>query len=113
VLLPGVTVLGCAGRTVRELPEPTVAVPFRLAGTSTPAEDPERDPFDPFRSASLGTTLRRGGTMRGRAGFAADGSAFRTALRNGGCRVRLSGVQASPTALSLNSKRGSPRRGWE
>jgi hypothetical protein len=112
-LLPGVTVLGRAGRTVRESRDPVVAVPFRLTGVRTPDEDPELEPFDPFRSASLGTTLLRGGTMRGLAGFADDGSAFRTTLRSGGCRVRVRGVHASPPALSLNSKRGRPRRGWE
>ena len=110
---PGVTVLGGVGRTARVVPEPSVAVPVRLDGAWTPAEDPGRDPFDPLRSASLGTTLRRGGAMRGRAGFDADGSALRTALRKGGCRVRVRGVHASPTALSLNSKRGRPRRGRE
>ncbi len=111
LLPPGSTTLGCAGRTVRAFPEPGSPVPARLVGAWTPGDDPERDPLLPGRNASLGTTRRRGGTMRGLDGFAADGSAFRVDLRNGGWRVLVRGDQASPTARSLNSKRGRPRRG--
>jgi len=72
----------------------------------------EGRPFRSSRSASLGTTRRRGGTNSRMGGAATAGSRYSAERRSGGCRVRVTGVHPSPAARSLNSKRTIPRGGW-
>ena len=63
------------------------------------------------RAWSEGTTRRRGGAIRARSGWAAEGSRYCTERRWAGWRVRISGDQASPAARSLKAKRARACRG--
>lgn len=98
-------------RVVPDSPEPVVEGVARRVGVLSHTCDRVGEEGDSLLRGWLGVRGLRGGTYSV-LGDATEGSTYRAGRRSGGWRVRTSGDHGSPSARSLNSNRGTPRRGW-